>query len=423
MNPNKRSYLVLGIMLLLLTLIFAVTRKSDTERIRWNEHYRTTSEDPYGLKVLYELMPSYFPNQEMESLDSRFTELETGETRTNYLFVGSNFYPDSAATGALLDFIAAGNTAFISAKSFPFEFFDALFPGACERYSWPEVPSVWDTVANVRITHPNLGDTSNWTVRFRVQDIYLPYGWAYLPMDLFCDEYPPLDVLGQLSNHQANYLRMPYGEGHLLLHSAPILFTNYFLKERRGYDYSSAVFSHLDNGPIYWDNYTAINSRSLFNPRNPDGRSFNDEGPLSFILSSQALSWAWYLLLGGGLLYLFFRAKRRQRIIPVLEPNRNTSLDFITNIGRLYFLRPNHRKLAITQMQLLLQFVRDRYHLHGRDPDPQFVKTLAIRSGVEQEKIESIVKVYQNIEGSQFLSENALIAFHQKLEDFYRTCK
>jgi hypothetical protein len=49
--------------------------------------------------------------------------------------------------------------------------------------------------------------------------------------------------------------------------------------------------------------------------------------PMRFILNNPPLRYAWYLLLLGLLIFVLFNAKRKQRIVPVIEPLKNTSLD------------------------------------------------------------------------------------------------
>jgi hypothetical protein len=57
---------------------------------------------------------------------------------------------------------------------------------------------------------------------------------------------------------------------------------------------------------------------------------------LRFILSNPALKYAWWVLLGGLALFIFFNAKRKQRIVPIVEPLKNNSVDFVKSIGNLY---------------------------------------------------------------------------------------
>jgi hypothetical protein len=122
-----------------------------------------------------------------------------------------------------------------------------------------------------------------------------------------------------------------------------------------------------------------------------------------------------------GLLYLVFRAKRQQRVIPVLEPNRNTSLEFLNMIGRLYFLQNNHRQLALQQISMLKQHIRRRYDI--KELSEETAPTLAQRSGVEEAHLKRLMTFDRNIQTSTFMSGKTLSDFHQLIEYFYQNSK
>jgi hypothetical protein len=122
-------------------------------------------------------------------------------------------------------------------------------------------------------------------------------------------------------------------------------------------------------------------------------------------------------------LYLIFRAKRRQRIIPVREPNTNTSLEFIETIGRLYFQQNNHLKLEEQKMKLFLNFIRDRYHLPTHNIDEKLIEKLAAVSDVKMDKVKSIFALYKSHSKKGEIFEEQLINFHQAMDYFYKNCK
>ncbi len=219
---------------------------------------------------------------------------------------------------------------------------------------------------------------------------------------------------------------MPLGEGNFYLHTTPLAFTNIQLLDELGLTYSEQVFSHLEDGPIYWDAYSATSER--VGRRRNQAAGFGEDsrpsqGPLQYILSQPSLRWAWYLILALGLLYFLFRAKRQQRVIPVLEANTNTSLAFIATIGRLYFLQNDHRKLSLQKVRLFRNYIRERYHLTISPEEESFVPKLAARSEVAEQLLQKIVLMSKNITGSSFVSEKTMVEFHQTLDRFYKTCK
>jgi hypothetical protein len=229
-----------------------------------------------------------------------------------------------------------------------------------------------------------------------------------------------------MNNDLVNFAQRPYGEGNFYLHTMPLAFTNYHLLEEDKLEYVDKVFSHLQEGPIYWDEYSGVSERvgEAINNRdyNSGNRMLRAESPLQFILSKPALSWAWYLLLTAVLLYVVFLSRRRQRVIPVLQKNTNTSLEFLSTIGHLYFLQNNHKQLALQKMQLFRSFIREKYHLHGLEFDEEFKKRLQQKSDVDRPIIDEIFLIHSNIK-KRPITENTLIDFHKALEQFYRHCK
>ena len=124
-----------------------------------------------------------------------------------------------------------------------------------------------------------------------------------------------------------------------------------------------------------------------------------------------------------GLLYLIFRAKRKQRIIPVIAPNTNSSMEFISTIGSLYFLQNDHKKLCIQKMKLFLAYLRERYFLSTKDLDDSFIEKVVAKSEIPKEVVQKILLYYKNIESSSFVSEKTLIEFHLEMDKFYKNCK
>jgi hypothetical protein len=274
-----------------------------------------------------------------------------------------------------------------------------------------------DTLVRLNLTHPFLKDKEGYLFEFRIKNRPETYSWNYLPPDLFCDSQTVFAKLGVLNDTAVNFAKATYGGGEFLLHTTPIAFTNLYLKERRGVEYAEKVFSHLSPGDIYWEQTRFIM------PEFGRNRQLAGEGPLKYILSQPPLAWAWYILLAMGLLFLVFRAKRRQRIIPVIEPNANTSLEFIETIGRLYFIQNNHKQLALQKMKLFLGFVRERYGVSTKELDSAFVRHLSLKSQLPENLLENVLLLHRNIENSGFVSENTLVNFHQLLERFYKECK
>jgi hypothetical protein len=107
----------------------------------------------------------------------------------------------------------------------------------------------------------------------------------------------------------------------------------------------------------------------------------------------------------------------------VVHPPQNTSLKFVQSIGRLYYQRAGHQRLAIEAVRLLRTFVKERYGLQWRDNDAEFVENLSLRAGLPLTQVEELVRDARNMPTYSSLLESELIRFHQRLERFYQTAK
>lgn len=149
----------------------------------------------------------------------------------------------------------------------------------------------------------------------------------------------------------------------------------------------------------------------------------SNDSPLYFILNHAPLRWAWYLLLIGIILYGIYRAKRRQKIIAIIEPKTNTSLGYAETIGQLYFHEEEHIEIAIEMRTQFLNFIRNKYYLKTNELDESFKKQLSVKSGIEIEKINDIFNQFHDVVKIKSIHKQKLHHLNALLEYFYKTCK
>ncbi len=425
----KRKYilaLILAVILATVTLMFLF--RDPPRKFDWRETYDEASRQPYGAYVIFELLQGLYPGHSVEVLrDSLQGVLPEEDESANYIFVGQALYMDSSDVNALLSFVESGNLAFISSKTIPYDLMFHLYYEECDDIYWEDYNIFYDTAVALNFEHAELRAPEPYHYEYVTRQKAQPYSWSYIESFYFCGQEEGLVPIGMMNDSLANFARVRYGDGFFYLHTTPLAFSNIHLLEERGLEYANRAFSHLQAGPIYWDRYSRAPEwmgRRMNNRGNAlANRQLSEESPLQYILSQPPLAWAWYTLLGLGLLFLAFRAKRKQRIIPVLEPNTNTSLAFLSTIGRLYFIQNNHKKLALQQMKLFRAFLWEHYAIQSRDLDEDFVERLAHKSEISKETVRKIILLYKNIRNSSFVSENTLIDFHRLLDGFYKNCK
>jgi hypothetical protein len=424
---NKR-YLILGgiVLVVILLLVWAMQRQ---ESFSWRETYKIDSNEPYGLYAAHQLLGAYTAARELQNLEDSLTgHLPEGLSAgpANYVFIGEGLFMRPTDRDALLAFVEAGNTAFLSAKVFPYDLMFYLYYEECDYVPWEGLEQLTDSLVNLNFSHPSLRADRDFPYPY-IQD-FRPVltTWDYFPAAYFCDQENGLVPIGTINDRFTNMAQIRYGEGYFYLHSQPLAFTNYFLVKPRGRAYAEGALSYLNDGPVYWDEFSRIPetmARQENNPVNNSASRLQSDSPLRYILEQPPLAWAWYTLAAMALLYLLFRTKRRQRVIPVVQPLKNTSLQFVQTIGWLYFQRAGHQQLAVQAIKLLRTHVKERYGLQWREHDEQFVTQLSNRAGVDEELVRTIALDVQNIPRYTGLVETELVKFHQRLERFYQAAK
>lgn len=202
-------------------------------------------------------------------------------------------------------------------------------------------------------------------------------------------------------------IRYTVGEGSILFVASPLLFSNYNMLYEENAELAWQLASWLPKeNPTYWDTY--LSSR-------PDTFS-----RLRYIFATPTLRWAWYLGIAGILLYIFFWGKRKQQAIPVIEPPKNTTVEFVETIGQLYFQRNDNKNIARKRVQFLLEHIRNRYFLSTDYLDKVFMSRLAEKTGIPLKQIKSLFTIIRHIDNRNEISDEELMTLHRLIEDFYQ---
>jgi len=423
---NRTGYITLGFVALLLLAIFLLLQQ-DQSNYDWRETYDEAEKDPYDTYIIQQLLDDYFPDEPFTIIEDNLEQGLPLDEAGTYVFIGEAQLMDSTELEQLLEFVNGGQTAFIASRLLPPAVQDELYYEVCEEGWWAYHNEYWQNSMTLNLVHPQLQLPEDLSLHYIFRGDTSYYRWQFFDASTFCaDETAPVQ-LGYAQDSLVNFVKVNYGEGQFLLHTMPIAFTNLPMLEEEVVQYASRVFTHLPAAPIYWDRSSRVSEevaqRAYFPESGSYSRGLSDESPLQYILAQPALAWEWYIAIAMGVLYLLFRAKRQQRIIPVLETNTNTSLEFIATIGRLYFLQNNHKKLALQKMKLFLNDIRAHHQLATKELDEKFAERLAMRAEVPRALIDKILLYNKNINSSKFVSENTLMEFHRLLKEFWQADK
>lgn len=415
MKQSKKTILILSVLAAALLAYFYFSE--DERHYNWMETYRANSAEPYGTLFIRKMLETYrdhgdFMVNDQKSLKAFLEEVPEPEN-TDYVFIGERMFLDEASVGALADFLDAGGNAFIASVDPPDALLDAVYYRECGA-SLDYMEATEDSV-RLNFFSDGLRTKSGYEYRYRMVDREYPYPWKYVSDSVLCEATESVVPLGYQQDEKVNFVMIPAGKGHLYLHTTPLVFTNYFMVSRGNLDYVSGVFSHLSGKDMVWDE-----SGKLFLGNT---NSFN--GPLYYILQQPALKYAWWMLLLAVILYIAFASKRRQRIIPVLEPKTNTSLEFVKLVARLHYKNGDHLDMARKKMKYFLYFVRSRYGIHAEKFGDDQIRRLAGKARVRQEDVAIIFSRYSLIDQKfrDDIEVNRLVDLYEAIEHFYRQCK
>lgn len=355
--------------------------------IDWRETFASKDKIPYGTFLLHEQLEKRFGNEDFRTNERPFSEWLVDESSgTNLVVMSDEINFGQVDQNLILDYVSRGNQLFLASDNINDNFYEALELAQDIVFEWTE-----DSVSSMYLVNPKY---SHDTARFHhLSD--------YAQLDL-SDDFGG-EVLGIRGKNQVpNFVRIPYGEGSIYLHLNPRVFTNIHLLESPSY--SEACFSYLPNQNTIWDEYYKPYHRQ-------------QENAFQLLRKSKALNYAWTLLIAGTLLGLVFFAKRKQRAIPVIPPPENKTLEFIENIGDLYFQEGNHQDLIRKKIRYFYHNVLLLYMLHENEVD--YWTKLQQKSGANEKtirKLKDMILAFQNLKG---VSRDFLLVLNRHLEDFY----
>lgn len=367
--------------------------------VDWNPTYNLRDKIPYGLSIFNEQAPGLLPNNKIKKISQ--TVYEHFEPLYNYdtlvkeykvkgtvLHICDNYLIDDQSSKELFYFVGHGNTAFLSVQNLPKIFTDSLNLKTDSDFDYKNTISCW-------LTNKNLG----------VKKYDLRQGGS--PFYFSSIDTLNTTVLGYQGSDRykkINFIKVPYRNGNFLIHLQPVAFTNYHLLKDDHAEYTEKVLAYMPEGTIYW----------MVKEQNG---LIREGTPFQYLLSQPALKWAWYLFLVGMLVFIIFNTKRKQRIIPILKPLPNTTVDFTKTIGNLYFQEGDHQNLINKKIVYFLERIRNEYLIETTILDEHFITKLQAKTGKDLKDIEHLVYLinYQRRSYQQSI-ESDLIAINNAIE-------
>jgi len=380
----------------LLVIILLLVESSKPKPIDWTPSFLDYDKIPWGTYILHKELPTLFPNAAIEDVSitafEKFYLKEEEDNNTTYLYIDKRINIDLPSQKDLLEFVQNGNKVFISSQFFPYYLLDSLnVTVAYKEYN--NLEFINDTLNPMYLTHDKLKGNYK-------------YGKGFDPhyFDKFdTDKTQVLGFFDFEEEQYVNYIRISHGEGQFYLHTQPFAFTNFHLLKDNHAEYVSNIFSYLDNDTIFWDKINKSNSNS----------------DLRYILSQPPLRYAWRWAIVGLLLFVFFMARRRQRIVPTIQKLPNTSIAFAKTIGNLYYQEGQPKDIINKMITFFLEKIRRNYMLDTQNLNEIFIKRLHQKSGVSLEQTTQLINYIVFLNNKKEINEVSLVTVNKMIDSFY----
>lgn len=370
-------------------------------KINWAESFSRLHTIPFGCYILYEELDVLFPTEEIiEFTDPIYNSMDELDVNDHiYVSLNRDWSADQLDLDVFLDFVGSGNSAFIAAERFPSTLLDTLglqLSTEWQSVSFSENPTSQREWIQNELTL-ECDSIEKWIEQRDFNFVYLELDSANIQSR----------ILGRIDSIRANFVGTPFGEGMIFLNTSPFMFTNFNLLEADNHSYVAGCLSYLGGDVVIWDEYYKA------------GRTKYAQSPLATLLKDRSFRVAIYLGLIGILLFMIFHAKRRQRIIPVIEPYKNTSLDFARTLGDLYYEQGNHSDLATKKVAYLKDYLHETYRMNNITFKEAEIPFVARRSGHTESFVKSLYQIISRVQLGEKITAQILEGLNQKLRDFY----
>lgn len=386
-----KLYLIGGALAMVLYLIAQYYKPKPTD---WTPSYLKEDKIPFGLYILFHEVERLFPDMKIKTTRLPAYNTLKGKhfKKTAYLFIAGEVKFSSYDYRELVQYMRDGNDVFIATFNLNRALSDKLKIRISSSLNYTKEKST-----PVNFVNPVLKGHPDYVFDKGLGDQY------FSKIDTL-----KATVLGRNANGEVNFVKYTFGKGGLYLLPNPQLLSNYNLLNLRGAEYAARALSYLPTPEtLIWD-------------ENNTRGSTDDSDILRVLFKHAPLRWAYYLALTGLLVFVFFEMKRRQRIIPIVSPLKNSSVDFVRVVGKVYYQQRDNRDIAHKKISYFLEHIRATYRLKTTVLDKEFVNALAVKSGLTEIVVQELFILIRGLKNAPMVNDQQLIDLNKSIEKFYK---
>ncbi len=396
---NRRSFKILmALLLLAICIVFIFFRIADRPDIDWKNKFQFEEKHSSGYWLFSEMIKDRYGANSVELKKSdNFDYLDSIDDQTLLIFPSTRLYIDDDMSVQLYEFLEKGN--------------EALFLSRFHSYNSDSLPVIdfisrFDSIMEFR-----WNDSEPFTAKYFWGGLKkaTKISWRGLDESYSVDISSMKDEMLMRDSFPIVRSYM-ISEGKYVVHTLPELFANInslqpfyeynFNKTLSLFDSENVILHETERSNIY--------------------AGTNEKSPLKYVLSQPALRNAYYLLLITSLLYVLFSSKRKQRIIPTLVTNKNTSLEYVNTMSELFQMQNQNTKLIPHMEKVFLKKMQSRYFLDPKADN--FADVLSKKSRVDKKLIDKILLQFTNASKYEF-SDEQLFRLYNDIKQFYNNCK
>lgn len=381
-----RGYLICSAIVMVGYLVAQYYKPKTTD---WTATYLKEDKIPFGTYILYQELSNIFPKSHISpSRLPVYNTLKDQEyTSTNYILIAGKVNMDKYDYQELVGFMERGNNVFIAAYDLSDFLTDTLKLRMNSVYA--------NKSPAINFVDPAIKSQKDYIFSKGLGDQY------FSGVDTI-----RASALGRNTEGEVSFVKYTFGKGALYLLPSPQLLSNYNLLNPAGANYVSKVLSFLPQAKmVIWD-------------ENNTKGNIDDASVLRVLFKNDGLRWAYYLAISGLLIFVLFEMKRRQRIIPVVEPLKNTSVEFVNVVGKVYYQQRDNRDIVRKKITYFLEYVRTNYRVKTTVLNEEFVSDLILKTGINEDVVRNLIEMINKLNSAVVVNDNALIQLNELIENF-----